>query len=91
MSRIGPFKPNHGLPLGLPLGPPTLMTRWSTQRESGRAGYSDPLSAAQAQTLHDLVDALRTQMKALGATASDPQANPFVPLPKPELRVRSPL
>jgi predicted acylesterase/phospholipase RssA len=55
------------------------------------AGYGDPLSAAQAQTLHDLVNALRTQMEALGATASNPQANPFVPLPKPELRVRPPL
>jgi hypothetical protein len=62
-----------------------------TAGQQAVAGYDDPLSAVQVQTLHDLVDALRTQMQALGQTASDPDANPFVPLPKPELRVRPPL
>lgn len=60
-------------------------------RNQAVAGYTDPLTAAQAQTLHELVEALRTQMQALGVTANNPQANPFVPLPKPELRVRPPL
>ena len=55
------------------------------------AGYDQVLNPVQAQTLRDLVSALGTLMNSFDAAAGDPKANPFAPLPKPELRVRPPL
>ena len=55
------------------------------------AGYTDPLDPDQLQTLHDLVAALRAFMATLDGSAQGPHPNPFVPLPKPEMRVRPPL
>ena len=55
------------------------------------AGYEQVLSPEQAQALRDLVGALYALMNSFDAAPGDPHANPFVPLPKPELRVRPPL
>jgi len=55
------------------------------------AGYDQVLSPEQAQAMRDLVSALCTLMNSFDTAAGDPHANPFVPLPKPELRVRPPL
>lgn len=55
------------------------------------AGYIRPLNADQLLTLHGLVDAVRAQGEALNNIAGGPHPNPFVALPKPELRVRPPL
>ena len=51
-------------------------------------GYEQPLAAAQKEALNNAIHALG-QMAAI---LSDPvNANPFKPIPKPELRVRPPL
>ncbi len=54
-------------------------------------GYDKVLSPEQAQTLRELAGVLSALMNAFDAKAGDPLANPFVPLPKPELRVQAPL
>jgi predicted acylesterase/phospholipase RssA len=60
-------------------------------RSTTAPGYAAPLDEAQAAALHQAVAALRQHMQAMAQVAASDAANPFVALPKPELRVRPPL
>jgi len=55
------------------------------------AGYIKPLNLDQMRTLNELVCALREQMTTLDRKSKTQHPNPFVTLPKAELRVRPPL
>jgi predicted acylesterase/phospholipase RssA len=56
--------------------------------QAAAAGYERPLSAEQAQALQEVIDALRRYMAMVAPNLAK---NPFVAVPKPELRVRPPL
>jgi predicted acylesterase/phospholipase RssA len=51
-------------------------------------GYEQPLSAAQAESLQEVIAALRRYMAEVAPRIA---VNPFIAVPKPELRVRPPL
>ena len=52
------------------------------------AGYDGPLTAEQAETLQTVIVALRRYMDEVAPRIA---SNPFIAVPKPELRVRPPL